>query len=91
MRQMLEWLLFDDDHGLSKRIWKRSLAAGLIMIGLSVLILLVPELLVAMVASVFMLIGTLLLVSAWHLRKASARPRRADRFEEYWTGPMEWN
>jgi len=88
---MPEWISFNSDGAPWGRIWKTVLGVGLAMIGLAVLILFVPELLVAMAASVFMFIGALLVMSALQMRKSSALPTWAGRDRRVWVDSGEWN
>lgn len=50
-------------------IWKVSLFQGALLILLGILILMVPQLLVVMVASFFMVLGVTFLTFAWKSRK----------------------
>ena len=50
-------------------IWKVSLFQGLLFILLGILILMVPQLLAAMVASFFIVLGVTFLTFAWKSRK----------------------
>lgn len=88
---MSNWIDFDREAAPLGRIWKSALVAGLAMVGLSVLILFVPEVLVALVASVFMFVGALLVMSALQMRRSSALPRWTGRYARVWTDPTEWN
>ena len=88
---MPEWISFNSDRAPWGRIWKSLLAAGLAMIGLAVLIFFVPEILVALAASVFMFVGALLVMSAWQMRKSSALPNWTGRYARVWADSTEWN
>ena len=49
--------------------WKMSLLQGALFIGFGLLILFVPQLLVAMIAGFFILLGVIFLGVAWNARK----------------------
>jgi uncharacterized membrane protein HdeD (DUF308 family) len=53
--------------------WWLFLLEGLWLIGLGVLIVMMPSLLVALVASVFVVLGVMMLVTAWRLRSLRGR------------------
>ena len=88
---MPSWIDFDREVAPWGRIWKAVLITGLAMIGLSILILFVPEILVALAASVFMFVGAGLVMSAWQMRKSSALPGWTGRYARVWTDPGEFN
>ena len=49
--------------------WKHQLLQGVLFILLGIIIVLMPQLLVAMVASFFVVIGLVLIGSAWAMRR----------------------
>ena len=49
--------------------WRQQLIQGILFILFGITIVLVPQLLVAMVAAFFILIGLLLMTSAWSMRR----------------------
>ena len=61
--------------GASSGAWKLFVLPGIFFVALGILILFNPQLLVAMVAGAFMVVGFLLLGFAWRMYLASKGPR----------------
>ena len=60
-------------HPSDYRLWIGFIFAGLISILIGLLIIMVPEILIAFIASLFFLTGTALLIWGWTIRKAQNR------------------
>ncbi len=61
--------VFDFFAGEFASAWKMSLLQGVLFIGFGLLILFVPQLLVAMIAGFFILLGVIFLGVAWNARQ----------------------
>jgi hypothetical protein len=64
--------------GSGRRPWLVVFLPGVGLMAFGLLILIVPELLVALVAALFMLAGALLAAVGWRLRAAAQAPPRLD-------------
>ncbi len=60
---------FDSQDEFFRRHWNSLISTGIIFLLIGLLIVLVPEILVAFVASIFFLIGGFLLFLGWKIRK----------------------
>jgi len=66
---MKKFEIFDIFANELSGVWKVSLFQGIMLILLGILILLIPQLLIAMVATIFILLGVSFLGFAWKYKK----------------------
>jgi len=59
--------------------WKHNLIQGILFIGFGIIILFFPQLLLAMIASFFVLLGIIFVAAAWFMRQFR---RKYDGFRE---------
>ncbi|MCA9450135.1 MAG: hypothetical protein KC931_23635 [Candidatus Omnitrophica bacterium] len=83
---MIVWRFGSGDPHLARQMASKTLIIGLILIGLGMLILAVPQLVVIPLAILFFIIGFFCLTSAWRLfwagRGGSADPQQKDQYED---------
>jgi uncharacterized membrane protein len=58
------------------RSWSQLAFIGVSFLFIGILIILVPEILIAFIASIFFILGFSLLIWAWRLRKLYSKPYR---------------
>jgi len=73
---MFNFYYYDDDGYQSETMWKFLMALGIIVFVIGLMILLVPQILIVIVASILFSIGGIIISNAWKLRKMTHRGQR---------------
>jgi len=80
---MIIWQSQSGDSHIARQMATKSFVAGLVLIGLGLLVLAVPQLVVIPLAILFFIIGFFCVTSAWRLFWASKRATSARAEQDY--------
>ena len=67
---MFRYIYESIDNKPSRNLYRQVIGGGILLFLLGLVILLVPEILIAFIASIFFLLGTTVAVIGWQLRRS---------------------